>query len=345
MNHIHLSFKTIKHHCSGLIQSLLCFLLLLFGSSVYAQETIVTYIQKNGAYTAFKDSAAYTSILRLVPNEDGLYELNDYYPNENLKRHGWVKAADPKRLRFEGLVETYYDNGILEETAHYAQNQRVDTAEKYYRNGVLKEREVYLQRPQDQLSLPRPDSTKLLIYYADSLGNVQVQDGNGRAEIRKNDIDIEQGEYVGGRRTGRWEGTFQKAKYRFEEWYENGQVIKGITTDSLGKEYLYEQREIRPDYPGGLGAFAKFVAQNYRWPPEAVKSKVAGLLRIRFVVDTAGIPTDFIVINDLGYDTTTAGITAIKSAGPWTPGYQRGIPVRVAYTFPINLRRPSPSSQ
>lgn len=345
MNHIRIPFKAIKYGRPQLIQCLLCLLFICLGPDLQAQETIVTYIKKNGGYTAYKDSAAYTSILRIVPNESGLYELSDYYPNENLKRHGWVKTTDPRRLQFEGLVETYYDNGTLEEAARYAHNQRVDTAEKYYRNGVLKEREVYLQRPQDQLSLPRPDSTKLLIYYADSLGNIQVKDGNGKAQIRKNNIDVEQGEYSGGRRTGRWEGSFQKAKYRFEEWYENGQVIKGITTDSLGKEYPYEQREIRPDYPGGLGAFAKFVAQNYRWPPEAVKSKVAGLLRIRFVVDTAGIPTDFIVINDLGYDTTTAGITAIKSAGPWTPGYRRGIPVRVAYTFPINLRRPSPSSQ
>ncbi|QQD13974.1 hypothetical protein [Sphingobacterium sp. UDSM-2020] len=67
--------------------------------------------KKNGGYSANKDSADYTNILRLIPNEAKVHELNEYYPNGNLKRHGWVKTTDPKRLYFEGPLDTYYDNG------------------------------------------------------------------------------------------------------------------------------------------------------------------------------------------------------------------------------------------
>lgn len=327
----------MKYFRINLVRLATCLLFLFFGSLSKAQETIVTYVTKNGGRTAHKDSAAYTSILRIVPNEEGLYELNDYYPNGDLKRHGWVKTLDPLRLRFEGLVETYYDNGSLETTVHYAENQRVDTAEKYYRNGVLKEREAYLKRPQEQLNIPRPDASKRLVYYADSIGNVQVQDGNGEAEIVYNKIDIERGHYVDGLRQGRWEGTFRKAKYRFEEWYESGMVTKGITTDSLGKQYAYEQRDIKPEYPGGTRNLAHFVAQNYRYPKEAVQAKVSGQLLITFVVDTTGIPTEFEIVNDLGYGTAAVGIDAIKKAERWSPGYQRGVPARVKYTLPIRL--------
>lgn len=325
----------------------LCLLLLFFGSLLKAQETIITYIKKNGGHTAYKDSAAYTSILRITPNEEGLYEVNEYYTNGNLKRHGWVKAPTPLRLRFDGLVESYYDNGALETTVRYAEDQRVDSAEKYYRNGVLKEREAYLKRSKEHLSLPRSDTSKRLVYYADSLGNVQVQDGNGKAEIIYNKVDVERGEYAAGLRTGRWKGSFRKGKYRFEEWYENGVVTEGLTTDSLGKQYPYEQREIRPEYPGGARNFAKFVAQNYRYPKEAVQAKVTGQLRISFVVDTTGTPTEFKMINDLGYGTAAVGIDAIKKAERWAPGYQRGVPARVAYTIPITLNmstRPSEKS-
>lgn len=327
----------MKYFRINLVKYSMCFLFLFFGSLSIAQETIVTYVMKNGGRTAHKDSAAYTSILRLVPNEEGLHELNDYYPNGNLKRHGWVKTADPMRLRFEGLVETYYDSGSLETTVRYADDQRVDTAAKYYRNGVLKEREAYLKRPNEQLNLPRPDSSKRLVYYADSLGKAQIQDGNGEAEMIYNKVDKERGRYVNGVREGRWEGTFRNEKYRFEEWYENGVVTKGISIDSLGKQYAYEQRDIRPEYPGGTRNLAHFVAQHYRYPKEAVRAKASGQLLIRFVVDTTGTSTEFEIVNDLGYGTAAAGIDAIKKAEHWSPGYQRGLPVRVKYTLPIRL--------
>lgn len=309
---------------------------MFFGSLLKAQETIVTYIKKNGGNTAYKDSAVYTSILRMEPNEEGLHELNDYYANGNLKRHGWVKTADPRRLRFEGLVETYYDNGALETVVRYSDNRRIDTAERYYRNGVLKEREAYLNRPEEKDDSLQTDLYKRLVYYADSVGNIHVQDGNGRAEITDN-VDIERGYYAGGLREGRWEGTFRKAKYRFEEWYENGEVIRGITTDSLGKQYLYEQGQVKPEYPGGIRNLMKFIGQNYKYPKEAIQAKVRGQLRIRFVVDTTGTPTDFEVISDLGYGTAAAAIDAVRKSARWSPGYQRGVPVRVAYTLPVTL--------
>lgn len=327
----------------------ICLLLLCFGSLSKAQETIVTYVTKNGGRTAHKDSAAYISILRIAPNEEGLHELNDYYPNGNLKRHGWVKTLDPMRMRFEGLVETYYDSGTLEASVRYSNNHRVDTAHRYYRNGVLKECVAYLIQEGRGDKSSQADLNRRLLYYADSLGNVQVQDGNGEAEMVYNKVNVERGSYVGGLREGRWEGTFRKAKYQFEEWYENGVVAQGMATDSTGKQYPYKQRDIRPEYPGGIRNLMQFVGQNYRYPKEAVQARVNGQLLIRFVVDTTGTPTEFEIVNDLGYGTAAAGIEAVKKAGRWSPGYQRGLPVRVKYTLPIRLNissrpRQNPSS-
>src|SRR5690606_20559257 len=173
----------------------ICLLSLLFGPLLKAQETIVTYVKKNGGYTAHKDSADYISILRTIANEEGLHELNDYYTNGNLKRHGWVQAPDPKRLRFEGWVETYYDDGILETAVRYADNERVDTTRKYYRNGVLKERKAYLRMPKEKKDSLHADLYERQIYYADSLGTVYVQNGNGEVEMTTDNIDIERGHY------------------------------------------------------------------------------------------------------------------------------------------------------
>ena len=308
-----------------------------------AQETIVTYITENGGHTPHKDSAAYTNVIHIAANDQGLHELNDYYPDGSLKRHGFIKTADPRRINFMGPVESYYDNGTLASAVHYVDNQPADTALYYYRNGALKERRVYL--PRKNAPGTTPDEKEIqprMLYYADSLGNIQVENGNGEAEIFIDDMDIERGRYVDGLREGRWEGTFHKAKYRFEEWYTQGVVTRGISTDSLGQQFPYSQRGVAPEYPGGIQNLMRFVANNYQYPKPAIRARVNGQVLISFVVDTAGAPVEMEIVNDLGYGTGAAGVAVLKRSPHWTPGYQRGVPVRVKYTIPIRLNLSPP---
>ncbi|MEN5055104.1 energy transducer TonB [Sphingobacterium kitahiroshimense] len=333
----------MKYSFFNINKCIVYFILLFFAIPTKAQETIVTYMKKNGGYTANKDSADYTNILRLIPNEAGVHELNEYYPNGNLKRHGWVKTTDPKRLYFEGPLDTYYDNGSLESSTTYVNNKLADTVKRYYNNGILKENRIYFNLTEAPNEFLSTDMNSRLIYYADSTGTVQIKDGHGKVEL-KNGQDVERGSYSGGLRTGYWEGSFIKSKYQFEEWYENGVLTKGTTTDSLGKKHPYEQREIQPEYKGGIPKLMMFIAQNYEFPNEALKAQVNGQVMISFVIDTTGVPVDLKIISDLGYGTGQKGIDVVKKAKEWIPGYRRGIPVRVQYFIPIRLNsHPAPN--
>lgn len=314
-------------------------LLLLITSFVVpsrAQEIMVTYFNKNGGYTAIKDSAAYTNIIRLAANEKGLYELNDYYPNGSLKRHGWTKVANPRKPQLEGTMETYHENGNLAITAIYKNNKLIDTLKRYYENGLIQEARFFTSTGSSSNEFLSPPHHSRLIYYADSIGRVQISNGNGAYEAKKN-MDIEKGQYVDGLRQGHWEGTFNKGKNKFEEWYANGVLSKGMTTDSMGNVHPYTQREVQPEYPGGIKKLMMFVAQNYTYPREALREKVSGQLLISFVVEKNGMLNEFEVINDLGYGTANSGIEVLKKAPKWTPGYQYGMPVRVKYSIPIRL--------
>ncbi|SKB93623.1 TonB protein C-terminal [Sphingobacterium nematocida] len=313
------------------------FLVLFCTKSLSAQETIVTYMKKNGSFTAQKDSADYTRILRISPNSLALYELNEYYPNGSLKRHGWVKTLDPKRLQFEGTVETYYDNETLAAILNYAQNKLVDTAKRYYKNGVLKESIFYLKPQENQESAFGSDPDSRLVYYADSLNNVQITNGKGTARFVDKDNDVEQGEYADGVRIGHWKGTINKGKYKFEEWYEKGIIVNGETTDSLGKKIKYTKVQVQPEYPGGIQQLRMFIGNNYKYPREAIGARVVGQVTISFVVEKDGKTSSYKIIDDLGYGTGNAGVAVLKKAKDWSPGYERGIPVRVAYTLPIRL--------
>lgn len=308
-----------------------------------AQETIVTYIKKNGGFTAIKDSAAYTNIIRSTANEMGLHELNDYYPNGNLKRHGWTKVADPRRLYLEGLIESYHKNGNLAVSAGYKDNKLSDTLKRYYEDGLLKEIRFFSSSEASPNEFLFQDQHSQLIYYADSTGHQQIVNGNGMFEF-KDSINSEKGQYADGLRQGHWEGTLKEGKNKFEEWYAKGVLSKGISTDSMGNVHPYTQRDVPPEYPGGIRNLMIFIAQNYKYPKEALKARVSGQLLISFVVEKNGLTNEFEVINDLGYETAASGIAVLKKAAKWTPGYQYGMPVRVKYSIPIRLHTaPAPN--
>ena len=53
-------------------------------------------------------------------------------------------------------------------------------------------------------------------------------------------------------------------------------------------EPAYQEVDVMPEYPGGLGELSKFVARNIRYPEIAQKKGVAGRVMVQFVVDKNG---------------------------------------------------------
>lgn len=93
--------------------------------------------------------------------------------------------------------------------------------------------------------------------------------------------------------------------------------------------------EVKPDFPGGIDKFYKFVGKNYQVPEEeGLKGKVF----VSFVVEKDGSLTDIKVIRDIGYGTGKEAIRVLKSCPKWNPGEQNGKKVRVLYSLPINIQ-------
>ncbi|MFC6876682.1 energy transducer TonB [Flavobacterium myungsuense] len=93
--------------------------------------------------------------------------------------------------------------------------------------------------------------------------------------------------------------------------------------------------EVKPDFPGGMEKFYKFVGKNYQTPEEeGLKGKVF----VSFVVEKDGSLTDIKVIRDIGYGTGKEAVRVLKSCPKWTPGEQNGKKVRVLYSLPINIQ-------
>lgn len=89
-------------------------------------------------------------------------------------------------------------------------------------------------------------------------------------------------------------------------------------------------------------ALIKYIQGNIKYPAIARENGVEGRVFIRFVVEKDGKVTDAQIVRDIGAGCGEAALKVIQGmnnlAQGWTPGKQRGKPVRVLYTLPATFK-------
>ncbi len=97
--------------------------------------------------------------------------------------------------------------------------------------------------------------------------------------------------------------------------------------------------EQMPEFPGGQQALFKYLSENVKYPAVAQKNGIQGRVICRFVVDKDGSITDIEVLRSSGdASLDNEAVRVIKSMPKWIPGMNKGKPVRVQYSVPINFR-------
>ena len=91
--------------------------------------------------------------------------------------------------------------------------------------------------------------------------------------------------------------------------------------------------EQMPQLRGGLGALQRKVS----YPEMARRAGIQGRVTIQFIVNERGEVEDPRVIRGIGGGCDEEALKAVQSAR-FTPGMQRGRPVRVQYSLPIVFR-------
>lgn len=92
-----------------------------------------------------------------------------------------------------------------------------------------------------------------------------------------------------------------------------------------------------PEYPGGLQAFYKYVAQNFD-RPEMESGETLQVI-VSFIVETDGSLSNIQVLRDAGYGTAASAVKVLKGLKTkWKPGIKSGKAVRTVYNLPITLK-------
>lgn len=243
-----------------------------------------------------------------------------------------------KRVNYD---VSYHPNGVVAQRTDYGEQE--NALSSWYPNGQVKQ--VWVVSQQKAMAVNKPDQ---ITAFWDSTGNQRVRQGNGtavyrepvtsRADTSRQTLFIEQGTYAAGVKQGIWTGRYADGSYFYQEQYENG-VCQGGKARTAGSDTVrYTTHQQQPEFKGGLQGLGNFLAQNLQYPPNAQRASAQGKVFISFVVCTDGTLCDYEVLQSVHPDLDREALRVVqKMSGKWTPGVQRGQPVRVQYNLPINF--------
>jgi protein TonB len=95
--------------------------------------------------------------------------------------------------------------------------------------------------------------------------------------------------------------------------------------------------EDMPEFPGGDLALRKFIANAVKYPVIAQENGIQGKVYVTFVVGKDGSVRDAKVARGVDPSLDKEALRVVNSLPKWKPGKQRGKPVNVSYTVPINF--------
>ena len=103
------------------------------------------------------------------------------------------------------------------------------------------------------------------------------------------------------------------------------------------EQQIFQVVEDPPGFPGGDEARMRYLQDNIRYPAIAREAGIQGTIFISFVVERDGSITDVQVLRGIGGGCDEEAIRVVRNMPRWTPGKQRGRPVRVQFTMPIRF--------
>jgi protein TonB len=115
-------------------------------------------------------------------------------------------------------------------------------------------------------------------------------------------------------------------------------IVEFQEEEEVADEEVFFIVEDMPSFQGkGQEGFREWIAQNLRYPEIAAENGLSGKVYVQFAVNSKGQVVDAVVVRGVDPALDKEAIRVVMSSPKWTPGRQRGKPVKVQFTFPINF--------
>jgi periplasmic protein TonB len=93
-----------------------------------------------------------------------------------------------------------------------------------------------------------------------------------------------------------------------------------------------------PEYIGGSDQIGKIFNENLKYPEEALKDSISGIVYVSLWIETNGSISDIKIIKGLRQDLDNEAIRLVKLLNNWKPGKQNGKSIRLNILIPVNFK-------
>ncbi len=112
----------------------------------------------------------------------------------------------------------------------------------------------------------------------------------------------------------------------------------GPVVEEVDENQIYDVVEENPRFPGGEEACMKWLAENIKYPSICVEQGIQGRVYAQFVVNKDGSIVDIKVVRSPDPYLSKEAERVLAKMPRWSPGKQRGKPVRVKFSLPVMFR-------
>jgi periplasmic protein TonB len=114
-------------------------------------------------------------------------------------------------------------------------------------------------------------------------------------------------------------------------------MVAGEGSGDSDKPFFFV--EIMPTFKGGdINKFREWIQKRTNYPEEAIKKRLKGKVFLTFIVEKDGSVTNVTVLKGVDPLLDDVAVKAISDSPKWSPGLQRGQPVRVRFQIPLDFR-------
>jgi protein TonB len=114
-------------------------------------------------------------------------------------------------------------------------------------------------------------------------------------------------------------------------------VISTTKEEEVEEETIFYIVEDMPVFPGGEAALRTFLGNSIKYPVIAQENGIQGKVYVTFVVGKDGVVYNAVIARGVDPSLDKEALRVVNSQPKWKPGMQRGKPVNVSYTVPINF--------
>jgi protein TonB len=167
----------------------------------------------------------------------------------------------------------------------------------------------------------------------DQFSNFKKRILNGKSESwYKNGNKEKELFYIKGKMNGISTLYYENSQIKRIENYKNDEFIDGKCFDENGTEIAFFSYYIKPEFPGGIKEFYKYVGENFKSPNSA-----KGQIKVAFVVQIDGTLKDFKIIEGLNSDMNVEALRVLFNSPLWIPGKVDGKAARVKFSIPLTI--------